>query len=166
MPSFLTRRVTFAAAHRYRIASWSDERNEATFGACARPNFHGHSYVCDVTVTGEVDPVTGFLVDLGALDRALQTEVRDRFDHSNINLDVAGVRRWQADAHGRESRALHLRARAGVTGECGTGDARGRRRGRDAERDLRARLTQRDFPRVGSWLVYEARAGTRPAAGP
>jgi 6-pyruvoyltetrahydropterin/6-carboxytetrahydropterin synthase len=89
MPSFLTRRVTFAAAHRYRIASWSDERNEATFGACARPNFHGHSYVCDVTVTGEIDPVTGFLVDLPALDRALQTEVRDRFDHSNINLDIA-----------------------------------------------------------------------------
>jgi len=88
MPSYLTRRVTFAAAHRYRIASWSDERNEATFGACARPNFHGHSYVCDVTVTGEIDPVTGFLVDLVALDDALKVEVRDRFDHSNINLDV------------------------------------------------------------------------------
>ena len=88
MPSYLTRRVSFAAAHRYRIASWSDERNEATFGACARPNYHGHSYVCDVTVTGEIDPVTGFLVDLPALDAALQTEVRDRFDHSNINLDV------------------------------------------------------------------------------
>ncbi|MDB4891021.1 MAG: hypothetical protein JWL61_2876 [Gemmatimonadetes bacterium] len=88
MPSYLTRRVTFAAAHRYRISSWSDERNEATFGPCARPNFHGHSYVCDVTVTGDIDPVTGFLVDLPALDAALQTEVRERFDHSNINLDV------------------------------------------------------------------------------
>ena len=88
MPSYLTRRVTFAAAHRYRVASWSDERNEATFGACARPNFHGHSYVCDVTVMGEIDPITGFLVDLPALDHALQAEVRDRFDHSNINLDV------------------------------------------------------------------------------
>lgn len=89
MPFYLTRRVTFAAAHRYRIASWSDERNEATFGLCARPNFHGHSYVCDVTVTGELDSATGFIVDLPALDRALQTEVRDRFDHRNINLDVA-----------------------------------------------------------------------------
>jgi 6-pyruvoyltetrahydropterin/6-carboxytetrahydropterin synthase len=88
MPTYLTRRVTFAAAHRYRVADWSDERNAATFGACARPNYHGHSYVCDVTVTGTIDPVTGFLVDLAALDRALQTEVRDRFDHSNINLDV------------------------------------------------------------------------------
>ncbi len=88
MPSYLTRRVTFAAAHRYRIAEWSDERNAETFGACARPNYHGHSYVCDVTVTGEVDAVTGFLVDLPLLDRALQSEVRDRFDHANINLDV------------------------------------------------------------------------------
>ena len=88
MPTYLTRRVTFAAAHRYRVAAWSDERNAQVFGACSRPNFHGHSYVCDVTVTGEIDPVTGFIVDLGVLDRALQTEVRDRFDHSNINMDV------------------------------------------------------------------------------
>jgi 6-pyruvoyltetrahydropterin/6-carboxytetrahydropterin synthase len=88
MPTTLTRRVAFAAAHRYRIAGWSDERNAATFGLCARPNFHGHSYVCDVTVTGDVDPVTGFVVDLGVLDRALQVEVRERFDHANINLDV------------------------------------------------------------------------------
>ena len=58
------------------------------FGACARPNFHGHSYVCDVTVTGAIDPVTGFIVDLGVLDDVLQREVRARFDHANINLDV------------------------------------------------------------------------------
>ncbi len=88
MPTFLTRRVTFSAAHRYRIAEWSDERNTATFGLCARPNFHGHSYVCDVTVTGEIDPVTGFVVDLGVLDAALRHEVRERFEHANINLDV------------------------------------------------------------------------------
>ena len=88
MPISLTRRIAFAAAHRYRVAAWSDERNAATFGLCARPNYHGHSYVCDVTVTGSVDPVTGFVVDLGVLDAALQHEVRDRFDHANINLDV------------------------------------------------------------------------------
>lgn len=84
----LTRRVRFAAAHRYRRPEWDDARNEATFGLCARPQYHGHSYVCDVTVRGPVDPLTGFVVDLGMLDRALQTEVRERFDHSNINLDV------------------------------------------------------------------------------
>ena len=88
MPSYLTRRVSFAAAHRYRIPEWSDERNATVFGACARPNFHGHSYVCDVTVTGPIDPVTGFIVDLGVLDDVLQREVRARFDHANINLDV------------------------------------------------------------------------------
>jgi 6-pyruvoyltetrahydropterin/6-carboxytetrahydropterin synthase len=80
--------VTFAAAHRYRIAEWSDERNAQVFGACARPNFHGHSYVCDVTVSGAIDPQTGFIADLGEIDRVLQAEVRDRFDHANINLDV------------------------------------------------------------------------------
>ncbi|HYC52847.1 MAG TPA: 6-carboxytetrahydropterin synthase [Gemmatimonadaceae bacterium] len=87
-PAYLTRRVTFAAAHRYRRPDWSDAENERVFGLCARPNFHGHSYVCDVTVRGEIDPVTGMLVDLGVLDRVLQAEVRERFDHRNINLDV------------------------------------------------------------------------------
>lgn len=88
MSFFLTRRVSFAAAHRYSRPEWSDERNERVFGACARPNFHGHSYVCDVTVTGDTDRETGMIVDLGVLDRVLQVEVRDRFDHRNINLDV------------------------------------------------------------------------------
>jgi 6-pyruvoyltetrahydropterin/6-carboxytetrahydropterin synthase len=88
MPAFLTRRIAFAAAHRYRIADWSDDKNHQTFGLCARPSFHGHSYVCDVTVTGDIDRVTGFCVDLGVLDQILAAEVRERFDHRNINLDV------------------------------------------------------------------------------
>jgi len=88
MPASLTRRVTFAAAHRYRIAAWSDEQNERPFGLCARPNYHAHSYVCDVTVSGEIDQKTGFCVDLAELDRVLTAEVRQRFDHRNINLDV------------------------------------------------------------------------------
>jgi 6-pyruvoyltetrahydropterin/6-carboxytetrahydropterin synthase len=89
MPTaYLTRRVSFAAAHRYRRPEWSDEKNASVFGACARPNYHGHTYTCDVTVRGEIDAVTGFVVDLGVLDRVLETEVRDRFDHRNINLEV------------------------------------------------------------------------------
>ena len=80
--------MTFAAAHRYRRPEWDDARNEATFGPCARPSFHGHSYSCDVTVRGEIDERTGFVVDLGALDAVLAREVRDRFDHRNINVDV------------------------------------------------------------------------------
>lgn len=88
MPSFLTRRVTFAAAHRYRRPDWTEEQNLKVFGACSRANYHGHSYVCDVTVTGEIDATTGMIVDLAELDRVLASEVRDRFDHRNINLDV------------------------------------------------------------------------------
>ena len=84
----LTRRVVFASAHRYRRPDWSDAENADIFGACAHPNYHGHTYVCDVTVAGPVDEETGFVVDLGFLDRVLQREVRDRFDHRNINLDV------------------------------------------------------------------------------
>ena len=88
MPAFLTRRVSFAAAHRYRIATWSDERNEQVFGLCSRPSYHGHSYVCDVTVRGEIDETTGMVIDLGILDQVLDVEVRQRFDHRNINVDV------------------------------------------------------------------------------
>ena len=85
----LTRRVRFAAAHRYRRPDWSDARNADVFGPCANPSFHGHSYVCDVTVRGDIDPETGFSVDLCVLDRILAEQVVARFDHRNINVDVA-----------------------------------------------------------------------------
>lgn len=89
MPSAsLTRRISFSAAHRYSRPEWSDEKNTATFGACAWPNFHGHSYVCDVTVVGPIDATTGFVVDLGLLDDILNRQVKQQFDHRNINLDV------------------------------------------------------------------------------
>lgn len=84
----LIRRVRFAAAHRYRRPDWSEEKNVEVFGLCARPNYHGHTYTCSVTVEGKVDPVTGFVMDLGKLDRVLEAEVVSRFDHRNINLDV------------------------------------------------------------------------------
>lgn len=84
----LSRRVTFAAAHRYRRPEWDDARNAEVFGPCARPHFHGHTYVCEVTVRGPIDETTGFVVDLGLLDGVLRREVVERFDHRNINLDV------------------------------------------------------------------------------
>jgi 6-pyruvoyltetrahydropterin/6-carboxytetrahydropterin synthase len=86
--AYLTRRVTFAAAHRYRRPDWSDEQNEKAFGPCARLSYHGHSYWCDLTIAGEMDPVTGFIFDLSELDAILTDEVRARFDHRNINTDV------------------------------------------------------------------------------
>ena len=88
MPASLTRRIRFAAAHRYSRPDWSDERNLEVFGPCANPSYHGHSYVCDVTVSGPVDDETGFVVDLGLLDAVLREEVHERFDHRNINTDV------------------------------------------------------------------------------
>ena len=87
--AYLTRRVSFAAAHRYHRPDWSDEQNEKAFGLCARLNYHGHSYTCDLTIAGEMDPVTGFIYDLSELDSILSDEVRSRFDHRNINLDVS-----------------------------------------------------------------------------
>ncbi len=84
----LTRRVHFSAAHRYRRPEWDDAQNLATFGKCARPNFHGHTYICDVTVTGPLDDTTGFVADLGLLDRLLAQEVVERLDHANLNLDI------------------------------------------------------------------------------
>lgn len=88
MRATLTRRITFSAAHRYRRPEWGDARNTEVFGACAWPNWHGHTYLCDVTVGGEIDPLTGFCVDLGALDAVLRDEVVARMDHRNLVLDV------------------------------------------------------------------------------
>jgi 6-pyruvoyltetrahydropterin/6-carboxytetrahydropterin synthase len=88
MPVALTRRVRFAAAHRYRRPEWDDATNARVFGKCARPQFHGHTYVCDVTVEGPVDPQTGFCADLGTLDRLLHDVVVERLDHANLNLDI------------------------------------------------------------------------------
>ena len=84
----LIRRVRFAAAHRYRKPEWSDAKNLEVFGLCARPNYHGHTYTCAVTVEGPIDDVTGMVIDLGLVDRVLEAEVVARFDHRNINLDV------------------------------------------------------------------------------
>lgn len=88
MRATLTRRVTFSAAHRYRRPEWSDARNAEVFGLCARPNWHGHTYVCDVTVGGSVDPLTGFCADLGRLDAVLRDHVVAALDHRNLVLDV------------------------------------------------------------------------------
>jgi 6-pyruvoyltetrahydropterin/6-carboxytetrahydropterin synthase len=86
MPTaYLTRRIRFSAAHRYHRPEWSEERNREVFGACANPHGHGHNYVLEVTVAGEVDSETGFCVDLGVLDRVLHEEVRDRLDHQHLN---------------------------------------------------------------------------------
>lgn len=85
----LTRRVQFAAAHRYRRPEWDDATNERVFGKCARPEYHGHSYTCDVTLAGPIESKTGMIFDLGVFDAVLAREVTERFDHRNLNTDVA-----------------------------------------------------------------------------
>jgi 6-pyruvoyltetrahydropterin/6-carboxytetrahydropterin synthase len=119
MPSFLTRRIGFAAAHRYRRPDWSDARNAEVFGACARESFHGHSYTCEVVVTGEIDPVTGMIVDLGLLDHVLAEEVRTRFDHRNINLDVPEFADGKLIPTGEElARFIFARVQIGLGGRA------------------------------------------------
>jgi 6-pyruvoyltetrahydropterin/6-carboxytetrahydropterin synthase len=84
----VTRRAHFNAAHRLYNPALSDAENARLFGPCANPNFHGHNYNLDVSVTGEVDPATGYVVDLKTLKDLIEARVLSRLDHRNLNLDV------------------------------------------------------------------------------
>ena len=81
------RRESFNAAHRLYQPEWSDEKNQEVFGKCSNPNFHGHNYVLETWVDGEIDPITGFVIDMEVLKTIIKNEVLDRFDHRNLNLD-------------------------------------------------------------------------------
>lgn len=78
----------FNAAHRLYRADWSDERNEAVFGKCNNPSFHGHNYELVVKVVGIPNPETGYVIDLKVLSDLIKQEVIERFDHKNLNLDI------------------------------------------------------------------------------
>jgi len=82
------RKAHFNAAHRLYNPDWSEEKNKQVFGLCSNKNFHGHNYDLEVKVVGEVDPVTGFLIDLKVLKDIIKEEIEDRFDHKNFNLDT------------------------------------------------------------------------------
>ena len=81
----LERRFRFSASHLYRRPDWSEEENRARFGKCANLPGHGHNYRLFVTVEGEVDPRTGFIIDLGTLDSLVTAKVIDRLDHQHLN---------------------------------------------------------------------------------
>jgi 6-pyruvoyltetrahydropterin/6-carboxytetrahydropterin synthase len=87
MRAYLSRRYVLSASHRLYSEAYSEEKNRAVYGKCANPHGHGHNYVVEVTVGGQVDPVTGMVCDLAALDHCVQTKVIDRFDHTNLNFD-------------------------------------------------------------------------------
>ena len=82
------RKEHFNAAHRLNNPNWSDEKNERVYGKCNNYNYHGHNYDLIVQVTGEVDPETGYVMDMKVLSDLIKREVLDKFDHKNLNLDT------------------------------------------------------------------------------
>ena len=85
---YITRRLEFCASHRLFNPDFTDEKNESTFGLCNNPNGHGHNYVLEVTVKGEVDPETGMVLDLKALKKLINEEIINKVDHKNLNVDA------------------------------------------------------------------------------
>lgn len=85
---YITRRETFNAAHKLWQPTWSDEKNNEVFGRCANKNWHGHNFVLFVTVCGDPDPDTGFVMNLKDLSAIIKQEVTEKLDHKNLNLDV------------------------------------------------------------------------------
>ncbi|WP_297761522.1 6-carboxytetrahydropterin synthase [uncultured Muriicola sp.] len=84
----VSRRAHFNAAHRLYRPDWSNEKNDAVFGKCNNPNFHGHNYELIVSVIGEIDPVTGFVMDMKLLKDLIKSEIEEALDHKNLNLEV------------------------------------------------------------------------------
>ncbi|RDY57679.1 6-pyruvoyl trahydropterin synthase family protein [Flagellimonas nanhaiensis] len=88
MRAKVSRKASFNAAHRLYRPDWSNDKNDAVFGKCNNPNFHGHNYDLIVSVTGEIDQETGFVMDLKILKELIKTHVEDALDHKNLNVDV------------------------------------------------------------------------------
>jgi len=84
----VNRKAHFNAAHRLYRPEWSDEKNLAVFGKCSNPHYHGHNYDLTVSVTGEIDPLTGFVMDMKVLKDLIRSEIEDAFDHKNLNEEV------------------------------------------------------------------------------
>jgi 6-pyruvoyltetrahydropterin/6-carboxytetrahydropterin synthase len=85
---YITRKEHFNSAHKLNVPEWSEEKNTEIFGKCANPNWHGHNYELEVTVKGEPNPLTGFVINLKELSYILRTKITDKLDHRNMNLDV------------------------------------------------------------------------------
>ena len=84
----VSRKAHFNAAHRLYVKSWDEKKNESVFGKCSNEYYHGHNYELIVNVTGNVDPVTGMVMDLKDLKDLIKAEVEDAFDHKNLNIQV------------------------------------------------------------------------------
>jgi 6-pyruvoyltetrahydropterin/6-carboxytetrahydropterin synthase len=84
----VSRKAHFNAAHRLYRKDWSDDKNKEVFGKCSNPHFHGHNYELIVSVTGEINTNTGYVIDIKVLKDLIKTEVEDAFDHKNLNIEV------------------------------------------------------------------------------
>ncbi|MEP2171176.1 6-carboxytetrahydropterin synthase [Polaribacter sp.] len=84
----VSRKAHFNAAHRLYRKDWSNEKNAEIFDKCSNPNFHGHNYELIASVTGEIDPETGYVIDIKVLKDIIKTEIEDAFDHKNLNIEV------------------------------------------------------------------------------
>jgi len=84
----VSRKAHFNAAHRLFNPNWSDKKNTEIFGKCNNPNFHGHNYELIVSVTGTINPETGYVIDMSLLKQIIKEEIEDNLDHKNLNLDV------------------------------------------------------------------------------
>ena len=84
----ISRKAHFNAAHRLFRKDWTFEKNQAVFGKCNNPNFHGHNYDLTLSITGQIDPETGYVMDVKLLSDMIKEEVENQFDHKNFNLDV------------------------------------------------------------------------------
>ncbi|QXP51879.1 MULTISPECIES: 6-carboxytetrahydropterin synthase [unclassified Cellulophaga] len=84
----VSRKAHFNAAHRLYNPDWSFEKNDAIFGLCNNPNFHGHNYELIVSITGKIDPETGFVIDVKILKDLIKSEIENAFDHKNLNVEV------------------------------------------------------------------------------
>jgi len=82
------RKAHFNAAHRLFKKEWDDVKNFEVFGKCSNPNYHGHNYELEVGISGEIDPTTGFLMNLKVLSKIIKEEIEDSFDHKNLNIEV------------------------------------------------------------------------------
>ena len=88
----VNRKAHFNAAHRLYNNEWTDARNAEIFGKCANPNYHGHNYELIVSVTGEIHPETGFVMDMKILKKLIRIEIEEQFDHKNLNEEVPEFR--------------------------------------------------------------------------
>lgn len=92
------RKAHFNAAHRLHREDWDETKNKEIFGKCNNPNFHGHNYKLIVSVTGEIDPETGYVIDLKILKDIIKSKVEDDFDHKNLNLEVEDFKKLNPTA--------------------------------------------------------------------